>query len=112
MTLMGFYDPKDVIDSYIYPSLYGSYGMVYSHDKNIDTQMPYLEVIFEDGTISQYQLHNFRSNEEMMNKFHVNIERSLKPIKANLYINNKIIHSREIEIKKNRLLTTINGDIT
>ncbi|MEQ4662143.1 M66 family metalloprotease [Providencia rettgeri] len=111
VTLMGFYDPKDVIDSYIYPSLYGSYGMVYSHDKKIDTQMPYLEVIFEDGKISQYQLHNFRSNEEMMNKFHVNIERSLNPIKANLYINNKIVHSREIEIKKNRLLTTINGDI-
>ncbi|MEQ5285636.1 M66 family metalloprotease [Providencia huaxiensis] len=111
VTLMGFYDPKKVIDSYIYPSLYGSYGMVYNCDKEINTRIPYLEVILENGTTSQYQLHNFRSNEDMMNKFHINIERSLNPIKANLYIDNKIVHSREIEIKKNRLLTTINGEI-
>ncbi|MEX5927212.1 TagA domain-containing protein [Providencia hangzhouensis] len=98
------------MDAYIYPSLYGSYGMVYSHDKKIDTQMPYLEVIFEDGTMTSTNFITSVLNEEMMNKFHVNIERSLNPIKANLYINNKIVHSREVEIK-NRLLTTINGDI-
>lgn len=111
VTLMGFYDPEGTIDSYIYPPLFGSYGMVYQNDQRVNTDSSYLEVSFKDGKKSQYQLNNFRANNDMMNKFHINIEHDLIPIEAKLYINNKMVHSRPIEIKENRFLTTINGTI-
>lgn len=108
---MGFYDPEGTIDSYIYPPSFGSYGMVYQNDARVNTDSPYLEVIFNDGNKKQYQLNNFRGNKDMMNKFHINIEHGLIPIETKLYINNKMVHSRPIEIKENRFLTTINGTI-
>ncbi|ENY6784138.1 M66 family metalloprotease [Providencia rettgeri] len=111
VTLMGFYDPEGTIDSYIYPPSFGSYGMVYQNDARVNTDSPYLEVIFNDGNKKQYQLNNFRGNKDMMNKFHINIEHGLIPIETKLYINNKMVHSRPIEIKENRFLTTINGTI-
>ncbi|QKJ52105.1 hypothetical protein G9396_21070 [Providencia rettgeri] len=46
-----------------------------------------------------------------MNKYHVNIEWKLNPVKVNIYVNNKIVHTEDIEIKTLKHPTTINGEI-
>ncbi|MBP6080616.1 MAG: hypothetical protein KA732_04985 [Providencia sp.] len=111
VTLLGYYDPENKIDSYIYPSLYGSYGMTYNPNKNAKNKNVYIDVTYHDNTHSQHQLIGYRKDKNLMNKFHINLERDRKPTKANLYIDGKIIYSRDIEIKENRLPTTINGII-
>lgn len=111
VNLTGFYDPEGKMAKQSCIPLYGSYGMVYQPDKQITSGAPFLEVIMQNGKKQRYQLSNFRASKDLMNKFHVNIERELNPITANIYVNNKIVHTQQIEIKSNKLSTTINGNI-
>ena len=111
ITLTGFYDPDGKFKRQSCIPLYGSFGMVYRPDEHISPDSPYLEVILQDGTINKYQLHAFRMKEGLMNKYHVNIEWKLNPVKVNIYVNNKIVHTEDIEIKTLKHPTTINGEI-
>ncbi|EJD6508604.1 hypothetical protein M0I01_RS13455 [Providencia rettgeri] len=111
ITLTGFYDPDGKFERQSCIPLYGSFGMVYRPDEHIPPDSPYLEVILQDGTINKYQLHAFRMKEGLMNKYHVNIEWKLNPVKVNIYVNNKIVHTEDIEIKTLKHPTTINGEI-
>lgn len=46
-----------------------------------------------------------------MNKFHINIERRLEPVKAELYVKGQRVSSQHIELTDQPLPTTINGII-
>lgn len=110
VTLVGFYDPQNQLKSYIYPALEGSYGMVYNND-TIDTTKPYLAVTLRNGEVKQYQLDQHRFISQLMNKFHINIERRLEPVKAELYVKGQRVSSQHIELTDQPLPTTINGII-
>ncbi|MEQ4673793.1 M66 family metalloprotease [Providencia vermicola] len=118
ITVLGFYDPEGQIlvtnpetqkSNHVQDILYGSSGMVYEDNKKLDSCSSYLEFDLEDGTTRQYKLHgsNFRASH--MNRFHVNIERDLKPVKVKIFIKGELKESKDIEIRELKLPTTING---
>ncbi|MCX9118298.1 M66 family metalloprotease [Providencia rettgeri] len=118
ITVLGFYDPEGQIlvtdpekqkSNHVQDILYGSSGMVYKDNKKLDSCSSYLEFDLEDGTTRQYKLHgtNFRTSH--MNRFHVNIERDLKPVKVKIFIKGELKESKDIEIRELKLPTTING---
>ena len=111
VTLIGYYDPENKIKSYIYDPLHGSYGMTYKPNDNISNSKVYLEVIYNNGTRSTHKLSGYRISKNMMNKFHINIERNREPVKTILFIDGKDVCSLDIEIKENKTFTTINGVI-
>ncbi|MEY0629924.1 TagA domain-containing protein, partial [Providencia rettgeri] len=117
ITVLGFYDPEGQIlvtdpekqkSNHVQDILYGSSGMVYKDNKKLDSCSSYLEFDLEDGTTRQYKLHgtNFRTSH--MNRFHVNIERDLKPVKVKIFIKGELKESKNIEIRELKLPTTIN----
>ncbi|MEQ5318466.1 M66 family metalloprotease [Providencia vermicola] len=111
VSLTGFYDPEGKIEKQSCIPIYGSYGMVYQPDTQIGAYAPYIEVILQNGKIHKYQLSDVRKSKDVMNKFHINIEKALNPIKANIYVHNKLVHTQHIDIKPNKLATTVNGYI-
>lgn len=74
-TLVGFYDPTNALSSYVYPALYGSYGHVYQYDPPGQGDC-FVQVRFNDNTISQIPVANSRINGSVMNKFHINVPTS------------------------------------
>lgn len=84
--------------------------MVYNND-TIDTTKPYLAVTLRNGEVKQYQLDQHRFISQLMNKFHINIERRLEPVKAELYVKGQRVSSQHIELTDQPLPTTINGII-
>ncbi|WER20691.1 M66 family metalloprotease [Providencia stuartii] len=110
VTLVGFYDTNNQLKSYIYPALEGSYGMVYD-THTINKTKPYIAVTLADGTKKKYQLDEKQTNKDLMNKFHINIERDLNPIKAELFIDDQLISSRDIALSNLSLNTMVNGII-
>ncbi|KDN26253.1 peptidase M66 [Vibrio fortis] len=77
-TLVGFYDPKNEIDSYIYPELYGSYGHVYSQGTASPLQCR-AEVSYDLSEKDIYPLTSERRKSDEMNKFHFNVSAEKKP---------------------------------
>lgn len=110
ITLVGFYDPESKLANYIYPALNGSYGMVYPDDASNSVSQSYLEVEFISGKKFKYNLNSFRITSNLSNKFHVNVERDLNPRTARLFINNKLVDSRTIDLGSNDLIYTVNGN--
>ncbi|EPL9570356.1 M66 family metalloprotease [Providencia rettgeri] len=118
ITVLGFYDPEGQIlvtdpekqkSNHVQDILYGSSGMVYEDNKKLDSCSSYLEFDLEDGTTRQYKLHGTNFKTSHMNRFHVNIERDLKPVKVKIFIKGELKESKNIEIRELKLPTTING---
>lgn len=118
ITVLGYYDPEGQIlvtdpekqkSNHIQDVLYGSSGMIYEDNKGLAPCSSYLEFDLEDGTTRQYKLHGTNFKPLHMNRFHVNIERNLKPIKVKIFIKGELKESRDIEIRELKLPTTING---
>ncbi len=91
VTLVGFYDPQQVLPSTIYPPMYGSYGMTYPL-KAIDNnsvpsgcQLVVTPLLRAKNQIRLTQdLNGTRINANEMNKFHVNISPELLPAKLDI----------------------------
>lgn len=111
ITLVGLHDPENQLTSYIYPALNGSYGMVYP-DMNYEINLKddYLEVRLFSGKYLRYQLASFRIVKNEMNQFHVNIERSLRPIEARIIHDGVIVASKNISLGSDDLMFTINNN--
>nr|ELR5081630.1 hypothetical protein [Providencia stuartii] len=110
VTLVGYYDPQNKLNGFIAPALEGSNGMVYQSD-TIIKKRTFLRVTLADGKTKDYQLNNKRTHDNKMNKFHVNIARSLTPVKSELFINGKLSTSKNIELSDENYFTTVNGVI-
>jgi len=81
-TLVGYYDPENILPSYIYPAMHGAYGFTYVDDS---TEMAsgdcQLQVTTNSGLLS-FRLANSRISEGVMNKFHVNVPEDSNPSSA------------------------------
>lgn len=108
VTLVGYYDPNNQLKHFIAPALEGSYGMVYQPDSK-NQQGTYLRITLANGEIKDYKLDQYSTIKDKMNKFHINIERKLSPIKAELFIKGRSVLTQAIQLDNEVLTTTING---
>tara|TARA_Y100000588_G_scaffold395211_1_gene521345 strand:- start:177 stop:3719 length:3543 start_codon:yes stop_codon:yes gene_type:complete len=100
-TLVGYYDPQDELDSYIYPALNGSWGYVYPDDsETLNQERCRLEIENMSGEVMKYSLESRRKNADYMNKFHVNVATSDNPSKASIVCDGKLLNSRSIAAPK------------
>ena len=78
-TLVGYYDPRGLLPSYLYPALHGAYGFGYGDDgERIGAGDCQLQVETRDGLL-HFRLANHRLNAGVMNKFHVNVPTASEP---------------------------------
>ena len=80
-TIVGYYDPQNELPSYIYPALHGSYGHVYDFGEVKSFQCRVL-VTFADGQTRKIGVEWEKLDPDLMNQFHINVETSLNPVKA------------------------------
>jgi hypothetical protein len=104
MTLLGMYDPEQSkeMTHFIYPALYGNWGNLFTPDsmvKNDSTlaNSPFaLEVTDANGKVHRFPLHSKRHDEKKMNQFHINLDASLKYVKAAIIHTGKELDVRQI----------------
>ncbi|MCC3704522.1 M66 family metalloprotease [Rouxiella badensis] len=77
-TLVGFYDPRDELESYIYPALQGSYGYIYRPEP-VKAGQCWAEVAYRNGESEKFALEGTRIQSNHMNKFHINVPSSKHP---------------------------------
>lgn len=78
VTLVGYYDPRGELESYIYPALHGSYGYAYEPE-SLKYGQCWAEVGYANGKSEKFGIAGFRLQAGHMNKFHINVPESKKP---------------------------------
>lgn len=98
ITILGGYDPDNPDKSVLYPRLRGNWGNVFG---SLFTQSPegtvYLEITYNDNSIEYVKLNETRYDSSIINKFHINIPESKKPIKVVLN-NNGVLKTVDIDV--------------
>ena len=89
-TLVGFYDPLKLLPTYVYPALHGSYGFTYP-EQSVAPGQCWLEVSYLNGATEKFPLPGERLNNYVMNRFHVNVAESSKPVSAGVHCPTKNI---------------------
>ncbi len=108
-TLVGYYDPKGTLSSYIYPAMHGAYGFTYSDDsQNLSGNDCQLQVDTKEGPL-RFKLANHRVNSSVMNKFHINVPTESQPTQAILVCNNNVLDTRTLTPAPEGLTYTVNG---
>ncbi|PKF49234.1 M66 family metalloprotease [Enterovibrio nigricans] len=112
-TLVGYYDPQNTLDSYIFPALHGSYGYVYPDDAaTLSANSCALEVETANGAVLKYALKNNRRNADNMNKFHVNVARSDNPVRASVICDASVLDAKAISQPTLAPVYTVQGEDT
>lgn len=108
-TLVGYYDPKEELNGYIYPPLHGAYGFTYSNDRvESNDEDCHLLVETRDGPL-RFRLANHRLRAKVMNKFHVNIPEASQPSSVALVCRGKVVDKKPIAVVAEKLTFTVNG---
>lgn len=108
-TLVGYYDPKGELNSYIYPALHGAYGFTYGDDRSRLNEGDYhLLVETRDGPL-RFRLAGHRLSAKVMNKFHVNIPEASQPHSVSLVCRGQVVDKKPIEAVAEKLTFTVNG---
>ena len=111
-TLIGYYDPKGELNSYIYPALHGAYGFAYSDDRGRSNEKDcHLLVETRDGPL-RFRLANHRISAKVMNKFHVNIPEASEPHSVALVCRGQVVDKKPIAKVAEKLTFTVNGSST
>ncbi|MCD9528347.1 M66 family metalloprotease [Photobacterium carnosum] len=109
-TLLGYYDPEQKLQSYIYPTFHGSRGYTYADDKNyIKPRSCHLDVDLANGETVKYWLPGARLNANVMNKFHVNIAESDNPESVAVVCDGQTLATKEVSKPEPGLIKTVNG---
>ncbi|MGR5187855.1 M66 family metalloprotease, partial [Photobacterium damselae] len=109
-TLLGYYDPEEKMQSYIYPTFHGSRGYTYGDDQGYITPTScHLDVVLESGQTKQFWLPNSRLSSNFMNKFHVNIAESDNPTTVSVICHGKTLATREVSKPQPGLIQTVSG---
>lgn len=110
-TLVGYYDPKEVLPGYIYPAMHGAYGFIYADNSNVTDDADCQLWVETGSNIQRFKLENIRLTSNAMNKFHINIAESDEIRTVRLVCNGNVIASRTIEPARIPLTYTVNGEI-
>ncbi|OBU42987.1 hypothetical protein AYY27_18395 [Photobacterium damselae] len=109
-TLLGYYDPEEKMQSYIYPTFHGSRGYTYGDDQDYITPTScHLDVALESGQTKQYWLPSSRLSSNFMNKFHVNIAESDNPTTVSVICHGKTLVTKEVSKPQPGLIQTVSG---
>ncbi|YCO05216.1 M66 family metalloprotease [Vibrio sp. VNB-15] len=98
-TLVGYYDPLQQMNSYIFPALHGAYGFVYqpTEPNQVNTKGCHVKVYNErNHQTNHYPLVGFRYDDRVMNKFHINLKQTDIPTRAEVICDNVIQTSLNI----------------
>jgi hypothetical protein len=96
VTLVGYYDPRGELTSFLYPPLHGAYGFTYVDDRDRVTEQDcQLVVETREGTL-RFRLARHRVNAAVMNKFHVNIPASSQPRSASILCRGKVVDKKTL----------------
>ena len=102
VTLVGYYDPRGELTSYIYPPLHGGYGFTYADDRElIAEEDPQLVVETREGT-RRFRLARHRVNAQVMNKFHVNVPAASGPQTASILCRGKVVDKKTLTAPANK----------
>ena len=108
-TLVGYYDPRGLLPSYLYPALHGAYGFSYGDDgERPGTGDCQLQVETREGLL-HFRLANHRLNANVMNKFHVNVPTASEPLGAAVICAAQTLVQRPISAPEADLSFTVNG---
>jgi hypothetical protein len=109
-TLVGYYDPRNEMVSFIYPALHGAYGFTYPEDRDhVDDRGCYLLVETSDGPL-RFRLASHRINPKVMNKFHVNVPESSKPRSVSVVCRGKVADKKMLTGATEPLSFTVQGE--
>ncbi len=109
VTLVGYYDPKSELRSYIYPALHGACGFCYADDSaNMRSTDCHLRVETRDGVL-RFRLANQRFTDACMNKFHVNVPEASEPRKVAVVCRDRVLDEKTITPVQEKLIMTVNG---
>ena len=102
-TLVGYYDPQNKLVSYIYPALHGAYGFTYADDSHQVTEGDcYLRVETREGPLS-FRLANHRIDQNVMNKFHINVPETMKPRSVSIMCQGKVADKKTLSPVREKL---------
>ena len=105
-TLVGYYDPRGELTSYVYPPLHGAYGFTYADDRErVTDEDCQLVVETREGTL-RFRLAKNRWNANVMNKFHVNIAESSQPQSVSIVCRGKVVDKKPIAAPAEKLAYT------
>ncbi len=108
-TLVGYYDPKGELKSYIYPALHGAYGFTYGDDgSRLNERDCELQVETRDGLL-RFRLASQRLSADVMNKFHVNVPAASQARSVAVVCRGKILDKKPINPAAEKLTFTVNG---
>ena len=109
VTLVGYYDPDQKLQSYIYPALHGACGFCYPDDSStLNDSDSHLQVETRDGTL-RFRLANRRLDSNYMNKFHVNVPAASEPISVSVVCRGQVLDQKPITRLTEKLTVTVNG---
>ena len=108
-TLVGYYDPRGLLPSYLYPALHGAYGFSYGDDgERIGAGDCQLQVETREGLL-HFRLANHRLNANLMNKFHINVPTASEPRAAAVICAAGTLDQRPVSAPEVDLSFTVNG---
>ena len=107
--IVGYYDPNDKLQSYIYPALHGACGSCYPDDCNtLNDADCHLRVETRDGVL-RFRLASNRLGDRCMNKFHVNVPEASQPSKVAVVSRRRVLDQKPITPVTEKLIMTVNG---
>ena len=109
VTLVGYYDPEERLQSYIYPALHGACGFCYADESSTLNDLDcHLLVETRDGVL-RFRLASHRLGERCMNKFHVNVPEASNPRRVTLVLRGRVVVEKSITPVNEKLIMTVNG---
>jgi len=108
VTLVGYYDPKNAMQSYIYPAMHGACGFCYPDDASMNREDCHVLVETNSGVL-RYRLASHRFHRDSMNKFHINVPAASQPRRVAIVIGGGEVDQRTVEPLTHELIMTVNG---
>ena len=106
---MGYYDPDEKLQSYIYPALHGACGFCYPDDSStLNDADCHLLVETKDGVL-RFRLASYRLGDRCMNKFHVNVPEASLPSRVAVVSRGRLLDQKPITPVTEKLIMTVNG---
>ncbi|QIP94526.1 M66 family metalloprotease [Serratia fonticola] len=110
-TILGYYDPDNILPSYVYSALHGAYGNIFNSDRDIEVNDArcYAEVMNDKGQTLKFVLRSERADAGSMNRIHINVASSFSPTNITIYSESSVIVTKPIQPPTKDLHFTING---
>ncbi len=110
-TILGYFDPDNLLPSYVYSALHGAYGNVFNSDNDIEINNArcYAEVMNDKRQSLKFVLRSERADAGSMNRLHINVASSFSPTVITIYSEGSVIVTKPIQPPTRGLHFTING---